>query len=218
MFTGLVEETGVVTGVKKISNGVIITIQASVVLEGTRRGDSISVDGACQTVTGINASAFSVFASDVTCGITTLGSFKPGKMVNLERALSASSRFGGHIVQGHVDGMGEIVSISNDSSGSGIAVSVSPELSRYMVAKGSVAVDGISLTIVSMEDPVFSLYLVPETIWGTTLPERKVHDRVNVEVDILAKYVERMLQGGSLNEDKNKDVELAKKLMEEGYM
>lgn len=218
MFTGLIEETGVVTGVNRITNGVIIAIQASVVLEDTKRGDSISVDGACQTVTDIGASSFSVFASDITCDITTLGSFKPGRKVNLERAMSASSRFGGHMVQGHVDGMGEVVSVNPDSSGVAIAVSVSPELSRYMVAKGSVAVDGISLTIVSIEDTVFNLYLIPETISGTTLPGRKAHDRVNVEVDILAKYVERMLQGGSLNDEKDRDVELARKLMEEGYM
>ncbi|MFW5771213.1 MAG: riboflavin synthase [Spirochaetota bacterium] len=218
MFTGLIEEKGVVTGVQKATSGIIISIKASIVTDGTTRGDSISVDGACQTVTATGDGSFSVFASDITCNLTTLGDFKAGRIVNLERAMSASSRFGGHIVQGHVDGKGEIVSVKPDPSGVAISISVAPGLSRYMVAKGSVAVDGISLTIVSIEDNVFTLYLIPETVSETTLPAKKVHDAVNIEVDILAKYVERMLQGSSIKEEEKRDSELARKLMEEGYM
>jgi len=141
-----------------------------------------------------------VFASGVTAAVTTLGGFAPGRRVNLERAMTPASRFGGHFVQGHVDGRGSVASIDRDRMGMGVTVSAGPELRRYIVEKGSIAVDGVSLTVVSLTPAGFTLYIIPGTLNGTVIPEWRAGDSVNIETDILAKYVERMLdargQGG----------------------
>lgn len=212
MFTGLIEEIGVVRSVRETADGRILEIAASKVLEGTAVGDSISVNGACQTVTSLGDRSFSVFASRITCTLTTLGTFRPGSRVNLERAMTLSSRLGGHIVQGHVDGTGTIRNLGADSNGLEVNVTVDRDILRYIVSHGSVAVDGISLTVVSCDSAGFTLYLIPETLENTIIPAWKPGDRVNVEVDILAKYVERMLGMG-----KGSDESLMKKLEEGGF-
>ncbi len=214
MFTGLIEEIGIIKSVEVSGGGIYLTVSSGVVVEGTSIGDSITVNGACQTVTDLGKDFFTVFASKVTCDVTTLGSLKAGTKVNLERAMSPSSRFGGHIVQGHVDGKGTVKSIIKDENGVKIEISAPDNILRYIVEKGSVTVDGISLTVVSLTHSGFTLYIIPETIKSTTLLERMQGDEVNVEVDILAKYVEKMMGNAKTDKDKN----LKKKLFEEGFM
>lgn len=215
MFTGLIEEVGVVKNIERKPDGLIFTIGAGLVLEGTRNGDSIAVNGACLTVTALGRDDFSVFASRVTCEVTTLDSLARGRRVHLERALTLSSRLGGHLVQAHVDGRGSVSGVKRDGSGMEITISVPPGIMKHLVARGSVAVDGVSLTVVSLAAGGFVIYLIPETLGNTVLAELKPGDEVNIETDILAKYVEKMLGGGKPGEDR--DASLLKKLMEGGF-
>ncbi|MBN1532198.1 MAG: riboflavin synthase [Spirochaetes bacterium] len=217
MFTGLIEETGTVTGIRREGEGLVLTVSASAVLDDMRRGDSICINGACQTVTDLDKVSFSVFVSRVTADITTLGVMARGARVNLERAMSHQSRFGGHIVQGHVDGTGTVHRLSRDTKGLTIVVTADKGICRYLVDRGSVAVDGVSLTVVEAGRDRFTLYLIPETISGTTLNSLKTGDRVNIEVDILAKYVERMMTRGDGGKDDEGDGSLRRKLYEEGF-
>ncbi|MBP7738982.1 MAG: riboflavin synthase [Spirochaetes bacterium] len=217
MFTGLIEEIGTIAAVSRAGDGLRLTVRAERVLEGTRVGDSICINGACQTVTALDGSSFTVFVSSVTASVTTLGSFKANRKVNLERAMTPSSRFGGHFVQGHVDGRGAVRAVEKDSMGRGVIIDAGTDLTRYIVAKGSVAVDGVSLTVVAADEKGFSLYFIPETLENTVLSEWKTGAEVNIEVDILAKYVERMLRSGKAD-DRSNDGALMKKLMEEGFV
>ena len=221
MFTGLIEETGTVVRLKNSGDGKVLEVKGERVLEGTKRGDSISINGACQTVTGMSGNTFSVYVSRVTLGVTTLGDFKPGRIVNLERALSLGSRLGGHIVQGHVDFTGSVKKIVNDSRGVEVDIDVSPERMRYIVEKGSVAVEGISLTVVSAGESGFKLYLIPETLAGTNIRTWSAGEKVNIETDILARYVERILKSGRIepgDSSASNDSGLLKKLAENGYL
>lgn len=214
MFTGLVEEIGKIVRVARAGDGINLTIAASRVLEGTGTGDSICINGACQTVTAVDGASFSVFVSAVTASVTTLGSFAQGRRVNLERAMTPASRFGGHFVQGHVDGRGTVARVEKGSGGNSVAVSVPAALRKYIAEKGSIAVDGVSLTVVSLTDGGFGLYFIPETLSNTTVSEWKPGDEVNIEVDVIAKYVERMMTSGKSGGD---DGALMKKLAEEGF-
>ena len=221
MFTGLIEEIGTVLNIKSSGEGKIFSISADKALAGTKRGDSISINGACQTVTEISGKSFSVFASKVTLDITTLGSFMPGQKVNLERALTLSARLGGHIVQGHVDLRGKIKNIKSDVSGIEITVSVTADYMKYIAAKGSIAVDGISLTVVSTAGSDFVLYLIPETIENTIIKTWRPGSEVNIETDIIARYVEQMVKYGKGNrgeENREKDINLMDKLLENGFV
>lgn len=211
MFTGIIEEIGVVQSVKPSVNGKLITIHARRVIEGTKPGDSISINGACQTVTQIGKDHFTVFASDVTLAITTLGSFRTGTNVNLERAMQPQGRLGGHLVQGHIDATGTIVLLQKLPEGLKINLAVPDSINMFIVPKGSIAIDGISLTVVDKKDSI-ELYCIPETIGNTTLSQKKAGDSVNVEVDIIAKYVYSMLHS-----IKGGDSSLEKKLKEEGF-
>jgi riboflavin synthase len=221
VFTGLIEETGIVAGLKEAGEGKILEVRASEVLKGTKRGDSISINGACQTVVDMSADTFSVFVSRVTLSITSLGEFKPGRIVNLERALTLSSRLGGHIVQGHVDFTGNVKKISKDSQGVELDISVPEKDMKFIVEKGSIAVDGISLTVVSADKDGFRLYLIPETLANTNIRSWKTGDRVNLETDILARYVERIILFGRIEQGSDNaanDESLLKKLAENGYL
>lgn len=220
MFTGLIEETGSVLGIKSSGEGKILEVSADKVLDGTKTGDSISINGACQTVTAINSKSFSVFVSRVTLDVTTLGSFTPGRSVNLERALTLSSRLGGHIVQGHVDLRGKVKNINADTKGVEIDITVAGDYMKYIVEKGSITVDGISLTVVSAAGNDFKLYLIPETIENTIIKTWKPGSEVNIETDILARYVEQMLKYGknSPGGDEQNDINLMNKLLENGYV
>jgi riboflavin synthase len=223
MFTGLIEEIGIVKSVKpsegsgQSGGGIYLTVTAKKILEDIKPGDSVSIDGACQTVTKLTGGSFTVFASGITCEATTFGKYSSGRKVNLERAMAANARFGGHIVQGHVDCRGEIKTIIKDGNGVKIEISVPGEIAKYIVAKGSVAVDGISLTVVSRSDSGFILYIIPETIKNTSLPWKVPGTEVNIEVDILAKYVEQMT-ANKKTDDKKNDKNLKRVLMEEGFL
>ncbi|HOT20889.1 MAG TPA: riboflavin synthase [Spirochaetota bacterium] len=211
MFTGIIEEVGTVTSMVQSANGKLISISAHTVLEGTKAGDSICIDGACQTVTQVGVDNFTVFASDVTLSITTLGMLKQGATVNLERAMQPQGRFGGHFVQGHVDGTGTIVAVKKLPDGLSLMVDVPQSVSMFIVPKGSIAVDGISLTVVHKGNTI-ELYCIPETMANTTLSTKKRGDRVNLEVDIIAKYVYSMVQS-----IKGGDSSLETKLKDEGF-
>jgi riboflavin synthase len=195
MFTGIIEEIGRVTRVER--GGVTrLTIAGPQVASDARVGDSIAVNGACLTVTRSDGEALSFEAVPETLSRTNLGELQAGSRVNLERALAAGARLAGHIVQGHVDGVGTIQSIEAEQDSWRITVAVPAPLRRYLVEKGSVAMDGISLTVASLTEDGFTVAIVPHTWTATTIHERRRGDRVNLETDILAKYVERLLAPG----------------------
>ena len=188
MFTGIVEELGSVVAIEPGR----VRIGASTVLEGARQGDSIAVDGCCLTVVARGEGWWEADVSDETVKRTTLGERQPGDRVNLERPVRADGRLGGHIVQGHVDGVGEILAPVPD-----LRVRMPRELLRYVVEKGSVAVDGVSLTVVDVLDDGFTVAVIPHTADVTTLGHKGPGDRVNLEVDVTVKYVERLLTWNS---------------------
>lgn len=192
MFTGIVEEVGTV---KSTGPGRLV-VSASVVPDGTRVGDSICVNGACLTVTAVGPSSFSVDVMPETLRRTNLGQLHPGSRVNLERALLVGGRIGGHLVQGHVDGTGRVISLTPEGAAVIARFAAGPEVLRYVVEKGFIAVDGVSLTVVSGDRASFAVSLVGFTLDHTVLGSRKIGDQVNLEVDILAKYVERLGRGG----------------------
>ncbi len=189
MFTGIVEEVGKVTRLE----GQELTVEASTVLEGTKAGDSMAVNGACLTVVQLNQGSFMTELAPETLRRTAFGGFKPGDPVNLERPLAVSDRLGGHIVQGHVDATGRITSLRPEGDCILVRITGPRRLMPYIVEKGFVAVDGISLTIVKTGASSFTLSVIPYTLANTNLKGKSVGDRVNLEVDILAKYVESLL-------------------------
>ena len=188
MFTGIVEEVGIVTAVQPGR----LTISATEVVKGTKLGDSIAVNGACLTVANIGDNSFSVDIMLETLRRTNLGALLLGQGVNLERSLAADGRFGGHFVQGHVDGTGKIISMVPEGEALLMEVAAPPDIMRYLVEKGYIAVDGISLTIIRCNATSFAVSLVAYTQKHTTLGGKRVGEVVNLEVDIMAKYVERM--------------------------
>ena len=189
MFTGIVEEVGVVASISENA----MTVRASKVTEDLKLGDSIAVNGACLTAVNFTAGEFSVDLSPETMRRTSLGELSEGRPVNLERALLASDRMGGHIVQGHVDGTGRVMSIKPEGDSNIFRIRVPKRLIRYIVEKGFVAVDGISLTVVKRGASSFTLAVIPYTSINTNLAAVSVGDRVNLEADILAKYIESLL-------------------------
>ncbi len=198
--------------VDRRSDGAYLVIDAQVVLEGTRIGDSVSVNGVDLTVIEMSADRFSADASLETLKRSTLGELRPGSRVNLERALGVGERLGGHMVQGHVDGTGRLVSVMQEGNAFRQRFGFARELGRYIAMKGSITVDGISLTVAGIGDDWFEVAIIPHTWRETTLRDLKPGDRVNLEVDVLAKYVERLMQYGE--EGSKLSVEY---LMEKGY-
>lgn len=194
MFTGIVEEQGRIASISEGEDAATLRIETRAVLEGLAIGDSVSVDGTCLTVTSVEAGAFTVQVVPETRNRTTLGDRRPGDEVNLERAMPASGRFDGHVVQGHVDGTGVVRSVESEDGGVRMTIDTPTPLLRYLVEKGSVTVDGVSLTVASLTAGGFEVALIPHTLEVTTLGDRGPGQRVNLEVDILAKYVERMLE------------------------
>jgi riboflavin synthase len=199
MFTGIVEELGTVEALERQSDAVRLTVRATTVLEDVELGDSISVNGCCLTVASAGPAeggTAELFTADVmaeTLDKTGLGTLTPGDPVNLERAVTAGTRLGGHIVQGHVDGVATIVRRTPSEHWELVEISLPGDLARYLVDKGSITVDGVSLTVVTVSDASFTVSLIPETLARTTLGSRAPGDRVNLEVDVIAKYVERLL-------------------------
>lgn len=199
MFTGIVEELGTINEVQDLGDSVRLTVGARLVLEDVHLGDSISVNGCCLTVVSATDVQWSADVMAETLAKTSLAAAQPGDVVNLERAVTADKRLGGHIVQGHVDGVGAILSRTPSDHWDVVTVHLPSELSRYLVTKGSITVDGVSLTVVDVGSDSFTVSLIPETLSRTTLGIRQPGDLVNLEVDLIAKYVERLL--GARNEE-----------------
>lgn len=193
MFTGIVEEIGVVRGVVSGSEWGSISIGARRVLEGTRRGDSIAVNGVCLTVTALSRDGFTADVMAETLRRSNLGALKAGEAVNLERAMAADSRFGGHIVSGHVDNFGEIVDRSQEGSAFWLTLSAPPDLLELVVEKGSITLDGVSLTVAARTENTFSVSLIPTTQMDTTLLRKRPGDKINLEADVIGKYVRALL-------------------------
>ncbi|QLQ10550.1 MAG: riboflavin synthase [Nocardioidaceae bacterium] len=193
MFTGIVEELGSVARIEDRGDAVRLTVRGPLVVSDAQPGDSIAVSGCCLTVVTTDGESFTTDVMAETLDKTALGSFLSGTPVNLERAVTAASRLGGHIVQGHVDGTGEIISRTPSEHWEIVEISLPTGLDRYLVDKGSITVDGVSLTVVEAGERTFTVSLIPETLARTTLGTKRVGERVNLEVDVIAKYVERML-------------------------
>ncbi|MBR5384271.1 MAG: riboflavin synthase [Bacteroidales bacterium] len=193
MFTGIIEETGTVQSIATHGDGTALSITADKVLEGTVVGDSIAVNGVCLTVTSISGRTFTADVMPETVRRTSLARLRPGAAINLERAMQASGRLGGHIVSGHVDGCGLVESITPDGIALRVKISLDPGLLKYIAQKGSVTLDGVSLTVVDVDDRSFAVSLIPQTRAFTTLGALKTGSIINVEVDVLARYIERLL-------------------------
>ena len=194
MFTGIVEEMGTIRAVRRGVHSSVLSIGASVVLSDLKIGDSVAVNGVCLTATGRDAGGFTADVMHETLDRSTLGTLVSGSPVNLERAMAADGRFGGHIVSGHIDGTGTIAGLRRDDNAVWYTVQAEPKLLRYVVEKGSVTIDGISLTVASVEADCFSVSLIPHTAAVTVLGRKRPGDTVNLETDILGKYVEKLLR------------------------
>ena len=194
MFTGIVEELGQVKALSLRGNSGTLTVKAKKVLEGTKIGDSIAVNGVCLTVTNMKNNEFSADVMAETVRRSSLGALQDGSYVNLERAMAADGRFGGHIVAGHVDGVGTIAAIEQDDNAIWFTITAPEQVLRYVVEKGSIAIDGISLTVARVDGQSFAISAIPHTVSVTTLAHRRVGDPVNLETDVLGKYVEKLLQ------------------------
>jgi riboflavin synthase len=193
VFTGIVEEQGAIVGVERHDDAARLVVAGALVCSDAAPGDSISVNGVCLTVVDIDASTFSADVMDETLRRSSLGSLAAGSRVNLERAARVDGRLGGHVVQGHVDGTATVAAVEPSEHWTTVTFVLDPSLTRYVAEKGSIAVDGVSLTVVAVDDSTFSVSLIPTTLAATTLGCLRPGDVVNVEVDVLAKYVERLL-------------------------
>lgn len=199
MFTGIVEETGIVKSFSKKSNGADIIVECSKVLEDSKIGDSIAINGVCQTVTAMSDNTFSAKVSDETLRVTTLCGMKTGDIVNLERALTLNSRLGGHIVSGHVDCRGKFISITQLTDFYNLEFEIPQEQEKYVVHKGSVTINGISLTVAQINGNIITTAIIPHTFNNTNLKSLQIGDYVNIETDILGKYVEKFLSAKDNN-------------------
>lgn len=204
MFTGIIEEIGIIKGIKINAQSGEIQISASKVLQDCHIGDSIAIDGACLTVVDFDHWTFTVEVSAETLRRTTLGQLQTNYEVNLESSLKLGERLGGHLVLGHVDEVGQIINLRDEGSSTLMRISVSEKLMRYVAEKGSICVNGVSLTISNLMDSAFEVALIPHTKSITTLGKAKVNDQVNLEVDLLARYIERLLTYPNSNIPKEK--------------
>ena len=194
MFTGIIEEMGTVRRLDRTPISCRLTIAATLVLQGTQIGDSIAVNGVCLTVTDLQKDAFTADVMPETLRRSSLGILRSGSSVNLERAMVANGRFGGHIVSGHIDGTGTIASKVPEGNAQIVTISAAPNLLRYIVEKGSIAIDGISLTVAAVDGEGFSVSTIPHTVAQTNLSQRRRGDPVNLETDVVGKYIEKLLR------------------------
>ena len=197
MFTGIVEEIGKIKAIRRGTHSIVLEVEATKVLEDTRIGDSIATNGVCLTVTAMGNGSFSADVMPETMLRSNLGQLQTNDLVNLERALALNSRLGGHLVAGHVDGTGRIIGKEQDDNAVWITVAASSEVMRYIIEKGSVAIDGVSLTVAFVDDAVFKVSVIPHTQEETTLTTKRIGDMVNLENDMIAKYVEKLMGRGS---------------------
>jgi riboflavin synthase len=193
MFTGIIEETGIVGSVNRLSFGASVFVECKIILDDLKIGDSVSVDGVCQTVTKLENKGFYIDVSQETLDVSTLKYFKSGQKVNLERAMKANGRFGGHIVSGHVDGTGQFIKKVNQGMFENYYFSAPENISKYLIYKGSICVNGVSLTVASLEEHVFSIAVIPQTSSSTNISTLNAGDYVNLESDIFAKYIEKFV-------------------------
>lgn len=207
MFTGIIEEIGTVNRIQKVSEQAVkMSISSKKILEDVHLGDSIAVNGICLTVTKFTTDSFEVDAMPETIKATSLKELKRGSRVNLERAMAANGRFGGHFVSGHIDGTGEIIKKQQEQNAIYYDIKIPMDLTQYLLHKGSITVDGTSLTIFQVKNNVFTISLIPHTVQETILGEKGIGDIVNIECDLLAKYMEKMLekkqsQGSTMSKD-----------------
>ena len=193
MFTGIVEEMGTIQNIRRGRSSAVLDIAAKTVLSDVHVGDSIAVNGVCLTVTDYSASGFSADVMHETLNRSSLAQLKPGSRVNLERAMAADGRFGGHIVAGHVDGVGTVTNLRRDDNAIWYTIQADPGILRYVVEKGSITIDGISLTVAVVDEHSFQISAIPHTVAVTVLQDRRPGDIVNLETDIIGKYVEKLL-------------------------
>lgn len=193
MYTGLIEEIGTITEIKKSDNSLKIKVNCHKILDGLKIGDSVGINGACQTVIALLNEGFEVFASSETIKVTTFKDFKTDDSVNLERTMRLSDRLDGHLVSGHVDGVAKVLSIQKSGDTTVFEFETSAELSRQIVKKGSITIDGVSLTVAEIVGNIFKIAIIPYTIQETTLKTLKIADKVNIETDMIAKYIEKYL-------------------------
>ena len=198
MFTGLIQAVGQVGAIERHESSARLEISSKEIAAEIAQGDSVSVNGVCLTVVSFDATKFAVDVMVQTLNLTSTGSLEVGSAVNLELATRTADRLGGHIVQGHVDGVAEVVAISADSQWTRMDISIPKELMKYVVAQGSICVEGVSLTVGELNDPAdqISVWLIPETLANTNLSQKRVGAALNIEVDVLAKYVERLIARG----------------------
>ncbi|MCD8187621.1 MAG: riboflavin synthase [Ruminococcus sp.] len=216
MFTGIVEEIGTVRAVRQGSSSSFIEIQADKIFEDIHIGDSIAVNGVCLTVTEYSGNVFKADVMNETLRRSSLGGLRSGGHVNLERAMAANGRFGGHIVSGHIDGTGTISKIKSDDIANWYTIAADSAILRYIVEKGSVAIDGISLTVAAVTDADFSVSVIPHTASQTILSEKRAGDIVNLENDIVGKYVEKLIQPKT--EEKKQDSSISREFLAQyGY-
>lgn len=194
MFTGIVEELGTVRSVRRGAHSSVLSISAKEVLSDLKVGDSVAVNGVCLTATTVDSGSFTADVMHETLNRSSLGALTAGSHVNLERAMAANGRFGGHIVSGHIDGTGTITALKQDDNALWYTISAPPALLRYIVEKGSVAIDGVSLTVAAVGESWFSISAIPHTVAVTLLGEKGVGDVVNLENDVIGKYVEKLLR------------------------
>lgn len=206
MFTGIIEEVGLIRHIARGRDSAVLTISAKNVLEGTKIGDSIAVDGICLTVTSMGKDFFTADVMHETLNRSALSRLGTACPVNLERAMPATGRFGGHIVAGHVDGVGSIGRIRRDATAVWFTILAGPEILRYVVEKGSITIDGISLTVATVDTASFSVSTIPHTLEHTNLGTRRRGDLVNLETDLVGKYIEKLLSGPMLRNGTSRDV------------
>ena len=217
MFTGLIEEIGTISSIEKGRNSFQFGISAHKILAGTKIGDSICTNGACLTVTRINSNSFTVDIMSETVSMTNFSDLQIGSKVNLERAMRLSDRLGGHLVSGHIDGIGKIVSINKDDIAWRIKIESSQNIISKILDKGSIAIDGISLTVVRVLEKSFEVSIIPHTADETTLLNKKINDTVNLETDMIGKYVFKFLSASKKEEDYDKKIDMSF-LAENGFV
>lgn len=215
MFTGIVEEIGIVRNITRGANGASLVVECGTILEDIKIGDSICINGVCETVVSFDSKSFTVQISDETLSVTNFSKIGNGNFVNLERALMLNSRLGGHILSGHVDGQAQIVSIKKLTDFYNISFKLSNEVLKYVVYKGSIAINGISLTVADIKNDICSIAVIPHTFNNTNLKNLNIGDYVNIETDILARYVEKML---SADDNDNSSMLSMSFLQENGFV
>ena len=214
MFTGIVEELGVIQGIKRGSKSSRLLIKANKVLKNTKVGDSICTNGVCLTVTNLNTNSLEADVMAETLRRSNLGDLTVGSKVNLERALTLESRLGGHIVSGHIDGVGEIISLVKEDNATWVTVKAKSDILRYVVLKGSITIDGISLTVAYVDENVFKVSIIPHTAQETTLLNKSIGETVNLECDVISKYVEKLM-GLTTKEENKKNTLLTEDFLRE---